>query len=934
MQNQQELYNASKQSHLSSASLDLEELQDQNHVSFKVDQKHDDNINNQKNENDSQNYGENEDPSSKKSFLGLKRELAKYKKLAEERQLQILKEQTKSREISSKLDAANLLNQKYENELKSLNEQKEEKDEKNENSPTLQNDESMDAVFSLFEKVQEADKEELSQLSAQRLDMFRICHSYQQCLEAADNEIQSIKSQIQSHDNENFSNLLNDIQKITQSTNKEENDQSARDTILTIVQELYDNSISQQKTQKSNENSKSNGQILGHLENALYFIRTLKNSSPDEESPLKDKELRKAINQQCKQIESFLSENKPEAVTSLFDNSNVDEQLKTFFDFIDENEKTESPFRELYSLFTAVIQVNQMLFERNKELKNNTQKSKVQSESLQKELDEVNSNCDQKDEMINELLDQMEKTLEQRPENILSGYNDVCLIIKELMNELAKNKKESEAMNRKYKKIKKSNDSNINEIQTKEKQIKELNEKQARIQKQAEIQKAQLEANITELKKKHQEVSKKVDHHSQKTQKLKDQNKELQTQIDDLQKQNEELNSKIHDLMANEDFTTSTINGFENRVSRMKIKNAKLKKKNNELETQLNKIVEEIKSQNDSLEKTYQDNLQQLSSENEELRAKLDEEKEVNKRNQKWQNEYQTKVAKMKLNEVQRTTELNEAKKSLQMLEQQSDAKLDAQKIAYEELIQKFKQYCDDCALRIASILNEDTSQFEEENENDSDEQNDNENKKLNLDKVIDSIEEKIHPNLIRDAIETKTLLKLNKNDSIHDAVKKLIKGIMHKSKLIKDLEKNNNDLQNIANSITAEELSNWKNWGNKLYSRINGDDEPKPYDSEKTRESIERVLDDLVNPESNERKLEILKNEKLILSKFDNNAIQRKSSEPVESIRVITLAFMLIGRLQSYAQAVQLPYKLRLNNNLNETENDDEEEEEEEIEN
>ena len=126
MENQQELYNASKQSHLSSESLDLEDLQDQNHVSIVKDQKQVE-ICNRKNENEPGNLEVNEEPNSKKSFLGLKRELAKYKKLAEERQLQILKEQTKSREISSKLDAATLLNQKYENELKELQEQKDEK---------------------------------------------------------------------------------------------------------------------------------------------------------------------------------------------------------------------------------------------------------------------------------------------------------------------------------------------------------------------------------------------------------------------------------------------------------------------------------------------------------------------------------------------------------------------------------------------------------------------------------------------------------------------------------------------------------------------------------------------------------------------------------------------------------------------------------------
>ena len=73
MENQQELYNASKQSHLSSESLDLEDLQDQNHVSIVKDQKQVE-ICNRKNENEPGNLEVNEEPNSKKSFLVLKRE--------------------------------------------------------------------------------------------------------------------------------------------------------------------------------------------------------------------------------------------------------------------------------------------------------------------------------------------------------------------------------------------------------------------------------------------------------------------------------------------------------------------------------------------------------------------------------------------------------------------------------------------------------------------------------------------------------------------------------------------------------------------------------------------------------------------------------------------------------------------------------------------
>ena len=929
MENTQEVFQASRQSNLSSESLNLEDLQDQNQLSISTDHKQNASLNISKKENQPRNL---EEPKSQKSFANLQRELSKYKKLNDEIQFQLLKEQSKSREISNKLDAALSLNQKYEKELQSI---KEQNNEKAQDSSPSQNTEDITNTFSLFENLMKSQADDISQLSEQRNEMFKICLSYQKCLEVADKQIQYLQNQIQYQNQDNFSDLLKEVLQIYKTNNqeeeKEEADQSPHDQILSIVQKLCDKSSPQEDSEEAGNQPSTNAQILGHLENALYFIRTLKDSKPDEKSSLKDKELRKIIGDQCKQIEDFLKENKPEAVTSLFNNSNIDDQLNTFYDFVDHKKKNESPFRELYSLFTATIEVNQMLFERNNELTDNNQKSKVQAELLQKELKESNSNCDKNQEIMQTLLDQMEKTLDQRPKDVLTGYRDVCFIINELMKELGNHKKETESLKRKYNKIKKSNDSKSDQLRSKDQQISEMTKEYTEAQSKADSRKAELEAQLQKLQNHQNEKSDKIDRQSQKLQKLKEQNKELQAQLDEHKRHNEDLHARIANYMTNEDINASTITGFENQLSKMKTKNAELKKQNNELEAKLHNIIEEIKTQNDSLEKSYKDNLQQLSSENEELRNKLEEEKEVNKQNQQRQNEYQTKAAKMKLNDLQRATELNETKKALEKSEQQSIAKLDAQKIAYEELIHKYEQNCDDCAQRIAILLDEDINQIEIEDNSDDTKKNDHNlihEKKLNLNLIIDLIEEKIHPNLVRDAKETKAFLKLDKNESIYSTVKRLVKGMMQKDKSIKNLEKNNGELKRKTEAFSAEELNNWKDWGNRQYRKINGD-ELKPFDPEKTRESIENVLNIVANPQSIERKIDILKSEKQILSKFENDSIQKSSTEPIESIRTLTLAFMLIERLQKFSQNVQLPYKLIIKNNTEETENGEEEEEE-----
>ena len=851
-------------------------------------------------------------PTASSSFMQLKHELTRYKKLAEDREIALVTEQSKTKEVYSKLDAALALNKKYEEELKVY---------QNKTASSLfsssSDNENIASVISFFEKAMNNLSESLNPIAEQRNELLKLCSSYQQYLDIADKEIERLQNELNNEVEKNENNskeieeLYEELAEIVPDYCQDENEQSTpREKIVALVQNLADQSSSYSTV--VSEKDGDQGQILGHLENALYFIRTLKTAKSDAENPVKDQELRNLIDDQCEKIEEFLKEHKPDAVTSIFSDSNMEEQLKTFYQLVDENDKNESPIRELYALFTAAVEVNKMLFERNNDLDEEFQNIRTQAQEIQDLLNEQNNESEKKDYILEELLDKMEKTLEQRPENVISGYEDVCSIIDELMSEMSKKDKEMKTLKQKCDKLQKFEDTYSSQTQTKDKQIAELVNKLNETKYNAEVKQNELQTRLEEahgymVEHGHDhELLEKANHRIEKLKQRVHDYEEIQAQLRDSQEQNLVLKNEVSRMtrqvemyQQSEELTASTLSGYENRVSSMKGKLGQLKKKNEELEEKIRTSIEDMKKQNESLEETYKKTVQQMNDENDDLRAKLAEEKEANKQGKKSLDEYQSKIAKMKLDELQRTTELNETKNSLKISEQQLNAKLEAQKIVYTTQIEKEKAHCAECAKRLSIIIGEKKSAS------------------TDIDEVIGRVEVKYNTRHMNDAYKTRELLKLKDEDSLYKIISKLTKVLYQKEGKVKDLEENQKELEKnleqanqIAASTTAEQLAMWKKWANKLYRRLNNG-EMNPINPEKTRESIEKAIDNLVKPQIVERKFTILQKQKNIYQANDKKAMKEKGKKPIDSIRAVTLSFMFLGRLQKFSQNVPLPYKM-----------------------
>lgn len=116
--------------------------------------------------------------------------------------------------------------------------------------------------------------------------------------------------------------------------------------------------------------------LLGHLRNALLFVNNIISSNSLQQT----NENKTLIMTQIARINHFIGENyevddlKP--VISLFQQNKPEDQIKTIFSFLDKhdveeeeetkdsqiNEDDSIPFNELYTLFYGVIEVNNLLF--------------------------------------------------------------------------------------------------------------------------------------------------------------------------------------------------------------------------------------------------------------------------------------------------------------------------------------------------------------------------------------------------------------------------------------------------------------------------------------------------------------------------------------------------------------------------------------------
>ena len=850
----------------------------------------------------------NENTPSVTAFMQLKRELSRYKKVADESQIRVLSAETKAKEIESKLTEAKIKIKQYENEINSLKGSSSSPGSKSSVSNTV------NINYSLYNDLLENYAQRNKELSETRLQLINICSRYKQCYDM----IEKLYCEGQNNTYENQINnelmdLLHQIMDIVTSSYDDElligldDTNKIKERILTIVQTLYEqrsvassrNSLNKSNSSSQDDYDKEN-LVLGHLENALYFIRTL-SKAKNNDSPLKDEDLKELINKQCKEIEEYLKKSSPEKVASIFEGSSSPESLiQEFYSFVDKEQCNESPIRELFTLFTAAVEVNKIIFERNHDLETEYQKLRRHIKQEKDKIVEMQKDNDSKTQIMNQLKERISQPLEHEVEDLNEGLDELFDLLASSKDIIQTQNVHNTKLRKALKNVQKGCIDTENKLKTKDKQIAQLMQKVNSAQYEREKENSELQQKYNEAKKKLDEnqnlqaelerVQKKLKKYNKQgdsTTSLTQQLQESQEQNAVLQAQLAKITEQMDNYQASSDFTASTMSGYENHLSSLKGKMGGLKRRNAQLESQLHGALQDIQTRNDQIENSYKKQIKLLTEELEKLRTKYAEVKEINKQSKKWREDYYSQMAKLKVTQKRYEAEAKDAKDTLKLALEQNEARLEAQKIALQTKYEEDKKKQKNNIKKLASVV------------------------KINsddLNELIEEIIQKYDPDLINDALESKEKLQLTKKMKISDAIEEIMTHYEElKIKSTRDdfdknyRNENSQNRENVSDYISNENRE-LRRWINNLYSVLN-DGEISPQSLKESKQSIENAIYGIKNPKSNERKYNILKMEKSILNRIDSKSLNRmKGQKPIQSIRPVLLSVLFSHLLQKFS--------------------------------
>lgn len=922
------------------------------------------------------------------NYSNLKKELEKYKKIIKDQQIAAIAQNTKVREIKLRLDETTSKNKQLETEIQALkidnkNSIRSPSDKKNASNDNLE------STISTFEELLKTNCDQLTSLFEARKNLVELCGKYQQCFDKAESlyqdsqdilsnlhksilhlippELQGELQKFQDQKNKQSSGEVPNKKETANSDNENIKQQEESNQILQIVSALIEDRCyystashyySATNSQSTSGITNCDDQILGHLENALYFIRTL-SKSDYKENPIEDIELKELIENQCQQIETFLQKNEPTKVASIFgDNGSIGDQLKTFYNIANRNNQntkksrtsTKNSFgidgnsnfeedeeenanddelfdlstlqpevRSLFSLFTAAIEVNKILSDRNKVLEREYKKYRKGNKEMKYQKEQMKSELQSTGMAISDLKSKMERNLGHEITDIDSGLDEFCEILSKTSDVIDIKDSETEKLKRSVLKLKKTNTSLSNQLKAKEKQIsslvkklnearyekesaqKELNDTIERTKREKENEQYAVAVKPREIQPKEDESELDFDKQDEVRMSLTQQLQDSQEQNKMLQTQLAKITKEMDNYQASSDLNTSTMSNYESHITGLKGKMKKLRQQKAKLESQLQSELEDVKKRNEQLDNSYARQVSNLNKELETVRSRYIEQKELTKDTQYKLEESYKNLAKAKVIQKKLETELKDARENFKLIQQQNELKIKALKMSYEKVNNDIKQKLSEITKKLKNAVNCESTIANNDFSIDD------------LADLVDLISEKYDFGLLKDAALCREKLNIGRRMPLSYAIdeirlriaeleKKLSNRDRERNELQKKYDKKVKDFKVLTDSYSYKESSEWKRWAEKLYCTLNAND-VCPINIEETKDAIERAIEGIRRPASFDRKMNILKTEKKILNNPDIKAlVDLKYTLPLKSIRPIILTILFVRKIEIYA--------------------------------
>lgn len=827
-------------------------------------------------------------------------------------------------------------------------------------SNQLNEDSSIQQALSIFEDIIKDQNITISQLSHRQQVLLNLIHAYDEASQDFEQSMQQISKDNNQLANENASmnrelseskNAISEVQELSNQIQdivpnelinqiNDFDDLSPQEQIIELVTKMNDKASSTQTeelSQSTSQHSETSRELvlLGHLENAIKFIRTLSGGAKSSKSnSLLDNETQTLILTQCARIGKFIEENTYSQdfphITSIFDPSETKNQLQLFFDFIDENEVDNTPIRELYALFNAVIETNRLLFEKNQELIHQASESAAnklqnENETLKELLNQQNAMIEDASERLNDFIEEPAQDFFSNLEIFIERYLDLNERIEASHQEIDNLKKEIQEQAKPQKEIGK--DPQVPQLQTKIRQQQKLiRELQNQIQEEKDSQNkfredasSHLDDAIASLQKAQEEQHEmeqlkakinKLQIYKQQAAKLSNQVKKLNSQIHQLEMEKETVEAQKGRIEESNYQFLDQIDDLKRANSRLQDKNSALSSQVKELKVNNEQVLQSIKKRNEELSHRYDKRLKDMETEIYQAQNRLVELQGniVQLKNEK--TEQQITIAKMKLQERSQNIKLSQIeeqnKRKIESIENQKQAQTLALKAAFDNDYQALQDEFQDAAINLREVI-------EKGFDIDFEEQLSVQNLVFALSNLIDQ-----QNDILQDALSTRRKFDIKSEASLNEIMSDLQ---MQNKDLSQNLSRAKQELETIIEQLELikkenEELTTtnqiqgeWVNWSKIMYRQITMGQSP-PYSPKDIKFALEEGLIASIGHRTLLRRLQLLRVQKRIFLCHEPSTLEY-NDEQVNSIRPLALVLLFTRRLQTYSGRLPTTYVL-----------------------
>ena len=684
--------------------------------------------------------------------------------------------------------------------------------------------------------------------------------------------------------------------------------------IVEVVKALLKPKTNPEK--KSSGNSQRELMLLSQLDKAITFIRAFATSNLRlDRSTFSEEEMARIVNEVAR-IQSMIAKDLVDvpASASLFTDEAPEEQMKLLAAFAKDEDIFTTPVKELYALFALAVEVNSLLFKKNKEL---AQKCGDFRSKLDQSIEEMEDSRDKMKSCSN-IMRQITGDLDSETD-IVDLANNVFREFTQLTADNIENEKSIQSLNAAISQIEQQsleqqeNEDQSRTIKRLESRLQKYKRRLIAERKERENATASSKKQVAEAVKKHQKLASDLEQVQKKLKKLgvyKERCAQFQSQIVGLEEERSTVDTEMNLVKAENERLTNAISSLNERLGLVRdaltaqtSKYAKLKSENEELRKYSTVTLQEIKNKNEGIQSGYEKRVEELESaltqKNNEL-AKLHEEKDKYK---SLVSENKTTITKLRLSEKMLSMKLNQVNEQTQLqlssLESHFGTKIEHMKTIHAKKVDEMARVINRAQCDLTAAI---ADTFGDVVDRD---------RKKPLDSLVSLLVDLLSQQCVKDCVAFRKTRRFKDQESIGAVLEEYSREVAEKDTKLHELELSVSEWQKESEELRAQcgrmtnmlaENTEWIKWATSLFQLLKLS---APSSPEAMRTALEELLLSSSGDTSIVKHLDTLRTTKKFLSSpTASRYCSPSKSRDHATIRSLTIVFICANRLLAAAGA------------------------------